>query len=133
MNKAYCEQCKEDVEYIVVNERMADRYGYIDIPFLGKEAKCLNCKTLIYVRKITEQNLEIANYKYREILNIITISEIKEFLTSKNITSEELSEKLEWNKFTINEYLKGILPSKEYSEILRAYIKEDGIKNENKR
>lgn len=55
---AFCEECRDDVEYTVTEKAMSGTIKGTEYQYEGKEARCSKCGTLIYVPEIIDFNLE---------------------------------------------------------------------------
>jgi len=119
MNKHYCFKCRAKVDYTINEKEITSTYNGITISFNGKEVTCNSCGGLISIREITNENVRKGNAKYRDVLGIIKIEEIKEVLNMYNIGYKPLANLLGWSEVTIARYLKGLMPTKEYSDILK--------------
>ena len=119
MNKYYCFNCRKKVAYTITEKELFSTFNKITISFIGKEVTCNNCDRVISIREITNENIRRANNKYRDVLGIIKVEEIENLLTIYNIGYKPLAVLLGWSEATISRYLKGLMPSKEYSDILK--------------
>lgn len=57
-NLAFCEECRDDVEYIVTEVPMVETIRGVECRYAGKEARCVGCNTRIYVPEICDFNLD---------------------------------------------------------------------------
>ena len=118
MEKVFCENCRNNVEYSVIEEQMigaikGETYTYID-----KVAKCKECKSDIFVNSISDYNLKALYDVYREKNGIISLEKILEICEKYNISKRPLSLLLGWGEQTYSRYCNGDIPSKQYSDIL---------------
>lgn len=121
MNRLYCFECKRKVNYTINEKEMIYIINGVNISFIGKEVTCNYCNGLISLRDITNEDIKKGNDKYRDVLGIIKTEEIKEILEVYTITQVE--EKIGC-KTIIDNYLKGLMPTKECSDNLRKILKE---------
>lgn len=117
--KEYCYNCDEDQPIIIKEELINMKIKEVAFEFIAKVAYCKECGEEVYVAKINDENVRKGNEKYREKLGIIQISEIEELLRKYNVGKKPLAKLLGWGEVTIIRYLKGLTPSKEYSEKLK--------------
>ncbi|MCK9471899.1 MAG: DUF4065 domain-containing protein [Bacilli bacterium] len=126
----FCEQCREDVEYMVnmvkINDRLKDEvYEYV-----GEKAVCISCNNEVYVVEVADRNLKALYDVYREKNNIISLEKILEIPLKYGIGKRPLSLLLGWGEMTFSRYYDGDMPSKQYSEILqKIYNKPEFYKN----
>lgn len=118
MNKGFCEECNNLVEY-----EIKDIDDFIEIK--GKKYKykrlvgyCNQCGEEISSNEINDENLDRIDNVYRSEENIITTEEINSILNKYKIGKKPLSKLLGWGEITLIRYLNGDVPSKVYSEQL---------------
>lgn len=56
--KTLCEECRNDVEYIVSSVPMIGTIKGRKYSYTGMEARCADCGSLVYVPEISDANLE---------------------------------------------------------------------------
>jgi uncharacterized phage-associated protein/uncharacterized Zn finger protein (UPF0148 family) len=117
--REYCYNCDDDKLIMIKEELISMKIKEVEFEFTGKVAYCKECGEEVYVSEIDDENVRKGNEKYREKLGIIQISEIEELLRKYNIGKKPLAKLLGWGEVTIIRYLKGLTPSKEYSEKLK--------------
>lgn len=62
----FCEECRNDVAYTVKEQPMVGKIKGVEYHYLGKEARCADCGTLIYVPEINDLNLKALYDVYRQ-------------------------------------------------------------------
>ncbi len=116
--KAFCEECRDYVEYsIKEDDKIKDFKGKI-IEYKAKIAYCSECKSELFVSEIRDENLISLDLAYRIFEGLITANEITGILEKYNIGKRPLSLLLGWGETTLTRYVNGDIPSKAYSEIL---------------
>ena len=118
MEKIFCENCRNDVEYNVIEEQMIGTIKGETYTYTGKVAKCKECKSDIFVNSISDYNLKALYDVYREKNGIISLEKILEICEKYNISKRPLSLLLGWGEQTYSRYCNGDIPSKQYSDIL---------------
>lgn len=118
MEKVFCQNCRNDVEYSVIEEQTigtikGETYTYID-----KVAKCKKCNSDIFVNSINDYNLKALYDVYREENGIISLEKVLGICEKYNISKRPLSLLLGWGEQTYSRYCNGDIPSKQYSDIL---------------
>lgn len=116
--KVFCENCRNDVEYSVIEEQMIGTIKGETYTYTGKVAKCKECKSDIFVNSISDYNLKALYDVYREKNGIISLEKILEICEKYNISKRPLSLLLGWGEQTYSRYCNGDIPSKQYSDIL---------------
>ena len=114
----FCEECREDVNYIVRTVPMEGKIKDKTYSYIGKQAYCCDCGMEVYVGKIVDDNLFALYDVFRKENNIISLDKIREIPQKYSIGKRPLSLLLGWGEQTFSRYYKGDIPSKQYSEIL---------------
>lgn len=118
MNKGFCENCNNLVDYKLkeINDSIeikGKKYNYKRL--IGY---CKNCGEEISSNEINDENLNRIDKVYRNEENIITTEEINKILNKYKIGKKPLSKLLGWGETTLTRYLNGDVPSKVYSDQL---------------
>ena len=58
MQKQFCENCEEEVEYVVSEKTMTGTFHGKKYRYNGLEARCKQCNAVIYVPEVMDANLE---------------------------------------------------------------------------
>lgn len=125
MNKiVFCEECRNDVSYIVEEKEMIGTIRGKDYLYLGKEATCANCGSYVDVDEISEYNLKALYDVYRKENNIISLEKIREIPDKYAIGKRPLSILLGWGEHTFTRYCDGDMPTRQYSKILERLYEE---------
>jgi uncharacterized phage-associated protein len=117
-NLVFCEECRDEVEYIVTEVSMVGAIKGVEYHYVGKEARCIGCNTRIYVPEINDFNLKALYDVYRQENGIISLDVIQAIPEKYAIGKRPLSLLLGWGEQTFSRYCDGDMPSKQYSEIL---------------
>ena len=67
----FCEECRNDVEYIVEEKEMVGTIRGTQYHYVGKEAKCAECGAYVDVEEISEANLKALYDVYRQENGIV--------------------------------------------------------------
>ena len=116
--KIFCENCRNDVEYNVIEEQMIGTIKGETYTYTGKVAKCKECNYDIFVNSINDYNLKALYDVYREENGIISLEKVLGICEKYNISKRPLSLLLGWGEQTYSRYCNGDIPSKQYSDIL---------------
>jgi uncharacterized phage-associated protein len=123
--KAFCETCRDIVEYRI---KMIDKVKKIKgstVKYTAKVAYCDICKEEIFVPGFRDYNLEELDAAYRKIGGLISVEDIEKILSKYNIGKRPLSLLLGWGEGTVTRYLDGDIPSKLYSDTLKRIIEDE--------
>lgn len=122
--KVFCEECRDDVEYIVTNKQMEGTIKGENYTYFGKVAHCASCSSEIYVDEINDFNLKALYDKYREEHGIVSLDVILKIPNKYAIGKRPLSLLLGWGEQTFSRYCDGDVPTKQYSDILKKIYDE---------
>jgi uncharacterized phage-associated protein len=114
-----CEFCRDMVKYSTKDVQKVTVIRGKQYHYVGKEANCEECKSEIFVPNIHDYNLEQLDHAYRQLEQLVTISEIREVLEKYKIGKRPLSLLLGWGEVTLTRYVNGDIPTKQYSDILK--------------
>lgn len=117
-NLIFCEECRDDVEYMVTEVPMVGKIKGIEYHYTGKEARCIHCNTRVYVPEINDFNLKALYEVYRKKNGIVSLDVILAIPKKYAIGKRPLSLLLGWGEQTFSRYCDGDMPTKQYSEIL---------------
>lgn len=136
--KIICPECRTYTGYIIRKEKrkyiIRDQEYYFDITV----AYCEKCGEEIEVPGLLDLQMKEVDEQYRKKENIVFIDEIEKLMTLYDIGKAPLSLGLGFGEITITRYLKGQVPSKEYSDIIKnalespKYMLNKLIENKNK-
>ena len=125
--REFCVKCQKEVEYTVLKNWSQKIVKGYEIEYEKKEAICSECQHLIFVDEIHGENIDNAKKAYQKRISNETISIINSIMSKYNIGKRPLSLLLDWGELTITRYLKGMVPKKDYLDLLKA-INEDANK-----
>lgn len=119
MKQTFCENCRDYVDYKVIEKSMSDKLKGKSYTYMGKEAYCQKCHEEVYVGEINDYNLEALYTIYRKENQIISLEMVREIPKKYDIGKRPLSLLLGWGELTFSRYYDGDMPTKQYSEILK--------------
>ena len=135
--KVFCEECREDVDFTVIDKKLMSTIKTEKYTYMGKVAYCKNCGAEIYVAELVDYNLKALYDTYREKQGLISLNKILAIPKKYAIGKRPLSLLLGWGEQTFSRYCDGDVPSKQYSDILERIYQEpkyyEQILEENKR
>ena len=122
--KVFCEECRNDVSYIVTITPMVGTIRDKEYFYTGREARCANCDSPVFVPELSDINLRALYDVYRQVNGIIALDQIREIPEKYDIGKRPLSLLLGWGEQTFSRYYDGDMPSKQYSDILARIYNE---------
>lgn len=122
--KVFCEECRNDVDFSIINKQMDGSIKGEIYTYLGKVARCIDCNSEIYVAEINDYNLKVLYDTYREEQGIISFDTILKISEKYAIGKRPLSLLLGWGEQTFSRYYDGDVPTKQYSDILKKIYDE---------
>lgn len=122
MDKVLCAECGCMQEYDIVSEKSERVWNGITCNFNKRVALCKKCGHRVYVPGMDDLNENEFDVKCREEHDYILVGEIEELLEKYDVDKRPLSKVLGLGEHTIENYLKGQLPSKRYSDMLRRVL-----------
>ena len=117
--KVFCEECRNDVEFSVMNKQLEGTIKGETYSYPGKVAHCADCNSAIYVDEINDFNLKALYDKYREEHGIVSLEIILKIPEKYEIGKRPLSLLLGWGEQTFSRYCDGDIPTKQYSDVLK--------------
>lgn len=125
-NKVFCPECREHSHWELKKEVRAyeikgKTYNF-EMPF----AYCKNCGEEIEVHGLMDLRAGELDRQYREAEDIVSIKDIENLMELYNIGKAPLSLALGFGEITITRYLKGQIPSKEYSDVIKKALESPG-------
>ena len=138
MNKDFCIQCRKVREYSIIKKPFQKTVRGKVYTFSLSTAVCLSCGSEMDIPGIIDLQIKEFDEQYREFENLVSIDEIKKLMKLYNIGQAPLSLTLGFGAITITRYLEGQIPSKEYSDIIKAtlaspsYMKQQLLINKGK-
>ena len=134
----FCTTCRKDTTYtlekININKIIKDK----EYNFSITAALCDECGEAMAVPGLIDKNIQEIDEQYRAYENLVSIDEIEKLMKIYKIGKAPLSLALGFGEVTITRYLSGQIPSKEYSDIIRAaisspsYMKQKLLENKGK-
>lgn len=125
---AYCNECEDLVEFEVFEEILAEKYKGEEIQFqfrIGR-CKCCGCEVatdIDYNTRKSEAKIEA----YKKKKGIIELEKISEILEKYDIGKEVLADIAGFGKVTIKRYYDGVIPAKEYSDVLLRILEDENF------
>lgn len=118
-DKVLCASCRGLQEFYIKTERETRNINGHDYEFNKRVAICSKCGNRVMVPGLEDENEASFEFIYRKENDYIQIEEIREIISRYNVEKRPLSKLLGFGEHTIEKYLEGQLPNRDYSNILR--------------
>ena len=122
LDKVFCANCLRLQSYSIRTEKVRRSWNDIECEYNKRIAYCDCCGKRISVPGLDDLNENEFDIKCREENGYIQVSEIKDIMARYNVEKRPLSLALGLGEHTIENYLKGQLPNKRYSELLKRVL-----------
>lgn len=122
LNKVLCAECRSLQPYDIRTEQTVRSWNGADYAFNKRIAICKKCGNQVTVPGLSDLNENDFESKCRIENDYILVDEIEAIIEKYDIEKRPLSRVLGLGEHTIENYLKGQLPSKRYSDMLRRVL-----------
>lgn len=134
----FCIECRRETEYLLQKRDIIKTIRDKDYTFSITAAICSECGGEMSIPGLIDKNVQEIDEQYRAVESLVSIDDIEKLMKNYKIGKAPLSLALGFGEVTIPRYLEGQIPSKEYSDIVRAalaspaYMKQKLIENRDK-
>lgn len=134
----FCIECRKETEYLLRKRNIVKTIRDKEYSFGITVAICVECGEEMSIPGLTDKNVQEIDEQYRAAEGIVSIDDIEKLMKIYKIGKAPLSLALGFGEVTIPRYLEGQVPSKEYSDIVRAvlaspaYMKQKLMENRDK-
>lgn len=134
----FCIACRKETEYCLQKRNMEKMIRDKVYTFEITTAVCAECGEEMNIPGLINKNIQEIDEQYRAAEHLVSIDDIEKLMKIYKIGKTPLSLALGFGEVTIPRYLEGQVPSKEYSDIVRAalaspaYMKQRLAENRNK-
>ncbi len=134
----FCIECRKETEYILQRKNIVKTIRDKDYTFGITVAVCAECGEEMSIPGLIDKNVQEVDEQYRAVEGLVTMDDIEKLMKIYNIGKAPLSLALGFGEVTIPRYLEGQVPSKEYSDVIKAaltspaYMKKKLIENRDK-
>lgn len=118
----FCIECRKETEYVLQKKKIVKNIREKEYTFEITVAVCTECGEEMSIPGIIDQNVQEIDEQYRAMEGIVSIDDIKKIMDIYKIGKAPLSLALGFGEVTIPRYLEGQVPSKEYSDIIKAAL-----------
>lgn len=134
----FCIECRKKTEYLLQKQDIVKTIRDKEYTFGITVAVCSECGEEMSIPGLIDKNIQEIDEQYRAAEGIVSVDDIEKLMKIYKIGKAPLSLALGFGEVTISRYLEGQLPSKEYSDIVRAalaspaYMKQKLMENREK-
>lgn len=136
--KDFCMKCRKETEYLLQKRDLVKNIRNKEYTFGITVAICAECGEEMSIPGLIDKNVQEINEQYRTAESLVSIDDIERLMKIYKIGKAPLSLALGFGEVTIPRYLEGQVPSKEYSDIVKAtltsptYMKQKLMENRKK-
>ena len=134
----FCIECRKETEYLLQKKDIVKNIRDKEYTFAITVAVCTQCGAEMSIPGLIDKNVQEIDEQYRVSEGLVSIDDIKRLMKIYKIGKAPLSLALGFGEVTIPRYLEGQVPSKEYSDIMKAalsspkYMKQKLMENREK-
>lgn len=118
----FCTECRKETEYFLQKKSIEKTIRDKEYNFVITTAVCKECGEEMGLPGLIDKNVQEIDEQYRAAEGLVTIDEIEKLMKIYKIGKAPLSLALGFGEVTVPRYLEGQLPSKEYSDIIKAAL-----------
>lgn len=134
----FCITCRKETEYFLQKKNIEKTIKEKDYTFTITVAVCAECGEEMSIPGLIDKNIREIDAQYRAAEGLVSMDDMEKLMKIYKIGKAPLSLSLGFGEVTIPRYLEGQVPSKEYSDIVRAaltspaYMKRKLVENREK-
>ena len=134
----FCIECRKETGYLLRKKDIVKTIRDKEYTFGITAAICAECGGEMSIPGLIDKNVREIDEQYRAAEGLVTVDDIEKLMKIYKIGKAPLSLALGFGEVTIPRYLEGQVPSKEYSDIVKAalaspaYMKRRLTENRNK-
>ena len=118
----FCIECRKETEYLLQKRDIVKTIRDKEYTFGITVAVCADCGEEMSIPGLIDKNVQEIDEQYRTTEGIVTTDDIEKLMKIYKIGKAPLSLALGFGEVTIPRYLEGQMPSKEYSDVVRAAL-----------
>ncbi len=118
----FCIECRKETEYILQKRDIVKTIRDKEYTFGITVAVCSECGEEMSIPGLIDKNVQEIDEQYRSAEGLVSIDDIEKLMKIYKIGKAPLSLALGFGEVTIPRYLEGQVPSKEYSDVVRAAL-----------
>lgn len=118
----FCIECRKETEYLLQKKDIVKTIRDREYTFGITVAVCAQCGEKMNIPGLIDKNIQEIDEQYRDIEGLVSIGDIEKLMKIYKIGKAPLSLALGFGEVTVPRYFEGQLPSKEYSDVIRAAL-----------
>ena len=118
----FCITCRKETEYFLQKKNIEKTIKEKDYTFTITVAVCAECGGEMSIPGLIDKNIREIDAQYRAAEGLVSMDDMEKLMKIYKIGKTPLSLSLGFGEVTIPRYLEGQVPSKEYSDIVRAAL-----------
>lgn len=118
----FCIECRKETEYLLRKKDIVKTIRDKEYTFGITVAICLECGEEMSLPGLIDKNIREIDEQYRIAEGLVSIEDIERLMKIYKIGKAPLSLALGFGEVTVPRYLEGQVPSKEYSDVMRAAL-----------
>ena len=122
VRKDFCIECGKDTEYILQKRDIVKTIKDKDYSLSITVAICSECGEEMSIPGLIDKNILEIDEQYRTAEGLVSIDDIERLMKIYKIGKAPLSLALGFGEVTIPRYMEGQIPSKEYSDVIKAAL-----------
>lgn len=115
----FCTGCRKETEYTLQKRDVVKTIRDKNYTFNITVAVCEECGKEMGIPGLVDKNIQEVDQQYRAFENIVSMDDIEKLMKIYKMGKAPLSLALGFGEVTIQRYLSGQIPSKEYSDVMR--------------
>lgn len=134
----FCIECRKETEYLLQKKDIEKTIRDKEYTFEITVAVCTECGGEMSIPGLIDKNVHEIDKQYRAVEGLVSVEDMEKLMKIYKIGKAPLSLALGFGEVTIPRYLEGQVPSKEYSDIVKAamvspaYMKQKLTENREK-
>ena len=134
----FCIECRKETEYFLQKKDIKKTIKGKEYTFGITTAVCANCGEEMGVLGLIDKNVQEVDEQYRAAEGLVSIDDVERLMNIYKIGKSPLSLALGFGEVTIPRYFEGQVPSKEYSDVIKAaltspeYMRQKLVENKGK-
>ena len=122
VRRDFCIECRKETEYLLQKREIVKNIRDKEYTFAITVAVCAECGEEMRLPGLIDKNIQEIDEQYRAAEGLVSIDDIERLMKIYKIGKAPLSLALGFGEVTIPRYLEGQMPSKEYSDIIKATL-----------
>lgn len=119
----FCVECRRETKYTLQKRLIAKTIKDKEYQFAITTAVCAECGEEMSIQGLIDKNIREIDEQYRAAEGLVSVDDIERLMKIYRLGKAPMSLALGFGEVTISRYLSGQVPSKEYSDIIRAALR----------